>query len=84
MGQQCFRTNPTEPLRIPLFKQERFSHQKEYRFVFQTGCEPAGPLTLPIGDICDIAFCMRTEDIYDSVKVEENSDPGRSQGTDQI
>ena len=64
-----FRTNPTEPLRTPLFKQQRFAHQKEYRFVFQTGRQPAGPLELPIGDIRDIAFYMRTEDIYDSVEV---------------
>ena len=73
-----FRTNLTEPLRIPLFKQKRFAHQKEYRLVFQTGGEPAGPLELPIGDIRDIAFCMRTEDIYDSVKVEEKIDPSAS------
>ena len=73
-----FRTNPAEPLRIPLLKQERLAHQKEYRFVFQTGREPAGPLELPIGDIRDIAFCMRTEDIYDSVKVEETIDPSAS------
>ena len=65
------RSNLDELLKIPLFKQERFAHQKEYRFVFQTGREPAGPLVLPIGDIRDIAFWMRTEDVYDNVKVEE-------------
>ena len=70
-----FRTDLTELLRIPLFKQKRFTHQKEYRFVFQTGRDP---LELPIGDIRDIAFCMRTEDIYDSVKVEEKIDPSAS------
>ena len=73
-----FRTNPTDPLRTPLFKQKRFAHQKEYRFVFQTGHKPAGHLELPIGDIRDIAFCMRTEDIYDSVKVGEEVDPSAS------
>ena len=70
-----FRTNPADSLRTPLFKQQRFAHQKEYRFVFQTGREPAGRLELPIGNIRDIAFCMRTEDIYDNVKVEEEIDP---------
>ena len=70
-----YRTNLAEPLKIPLFKQERFAHQKEYRFVFQTGREPAGPLVLPIGDIRDIAFCMSTEDVYDNVKVEEKMGP---------
>ena len=64
-----FRTDLTKPLRIPLFKHERFAHQKEYRFVFQTGRENAGHVELPIGDIRDIAFCMRTEDIYDSVRI---------------
>ena len=73
-----FRTNPIESLRTPLFKQKRFAHQKEYRFVFQTGRKPAGPLELAIGDIRDISFCMRTEDIYDSVKVEEKIDPSAS------
>ena len=40
-----FRTDLTEPLIIPLFKQKQFAHQKEYRFVFQTGRDP---LELPI------------------------------------
>ena len=70
-----YESNLAEPLKIPLFKQKRFAHQKEYRFVFQTGREPAGHLELPIGDIRDIAFCMRTEDVYDSVKVEEKIGP---------
>ena len=65
------RTELAEALKIPLFKQARFAHQKEYRFVLQTGRQPAAPVVLPIGDIRDIAFCMRTEDVYDSVKVEE-------------
>ena len=71
------RSNLDELLKIPLFKQEPFAHQKEYRFVFRTGCEPVGPLVLPIGDIRDIAFWMRTEDVYDNVKVEEKMDSSR-------
>ena len=71
------RSSLDELLKIPLFKQERFAHQKEYRFVFQTGREPAGPLVLPIGDIRDIAFCMRTVDVYDGAKVEEKLGPSR-------
>ena len=66
-----FRTNPAELSRIPFFKDEQFVHQKEYRFVFRTGLEPAVRLDLPIGDIRDIAFCMKTEDIYNSVTVED-------------
>ena len=68
------RTDLAAALKIPLFKQKKFAHQKEYRFVLQTDREPAGCLVLPIGDIRDIAFCMRTEDVYDSVKIEEKMD----------
>ena len=71
------RSNLDELLKIPLFKQERFEHQREYRFVFQTDREPAGPLVLPIGDIRDIAFWMKTEDVYDNVKVEEKMGSSR-------
>ena len=66
-------TQPTDPFTVPLFKQERFSHQKEYRFVFHTNLEPARPLELRIGDIRDIAFRMSTENIYESVKVSEQT-----------
>ena len=62
----------TKPLKLPLFKQERFAHQKEYRFVLQTGRQIARPLCLRIGSIRDIAFCMKTEDVYDSVKIRED------------
>lgn len=65
------RSNLDEFLKLPLFKQNRFAHQKVYRFVFRTGRERSGPLVLPIGDIRDIAFCVRTEDVYDNVTVEE-------------
>lgn len=68
-------SQPAAPLEIPLFKQERFAHQQEYRFIFKTDREPAHPLVLPIGDIRDIAFCMRTEQVYDSVKVEDKVSP---------
>lgn len=71
------RSNLDKLLKIPLFKQKRFAHQKEYRFVFQAAREPAGPLVLPIGDIRDIAFWMRTEDVYDNVKVEEKMSSSR-------
>ena len=37
------QTDLSEPLKIPLFKQERFAHQKEYRFVLQAGRQPARP-----------------------------------------
>ena len=61
----------TRPLKLPLFKQERFAHQKEYRFILQTARQPARRLCLRIGSIRDIAFCMKTEDVYNSVKIQK-------------
>lgn len=72
------QTDFAKELMIPLFKQKRFAYQKEYRFVLQTGRQPAGPFVLTIGDIRDIAFCMKTEDIYDSVSIRERIDSQRS------
>lgn len=68
------QTDFANELKIPLFKQKRFAYQKEYRFVLQTGRQTAGPLVLTIGDIRDIAFCMKTEDVYASVNIRERID----------
>ena len=72
------QTDFANELRIPLFKQKRFAYQNEYRFVLQTGRQPAGPLILTIGEIRDIAFCMRTEAVYESVNIRERIDSHRS------
>ena len=56
-----------------LRKQNRFANENEYRFVYLTGREPAGPFILNIGDIRDIAFRMRTQDVYE--RVEMNGRP---------
>lgn len=69
------RSEPADLLEIPFFKHERFAHEKEFRFVFHTCRDPAGPLVLPIGDLRDIAFWMKTEDVYDSARVEGKMDP---------
>ncbi len=58
-----------ELLKVALRKWKRFANEKEHRFVFLTGREPAGPFILNIGDIRDIAFLMRTQDVYDRAEI---------------
>ena len=66
-------TTVPELLKVALRKRQRFANEKEHRFVFLTGREPAGPFILNIGDIRDIAFVMRTHDVYD--RAEMNGRP---------
>ena len=56
-------------MKIALRKRKRFANEKEYRFVYLTGREPARPFILNIGDIRDIAFRMRTQDVYDQAEI---------------
>lgn len=56
-------------LKVALRKRKRFANEKEYRFVYLTGRDPAGPFILNIGDIRDIAFRMRTQDVYERAEV---------------
>ena len=56
-------------LKAALRKRKSFANENEYRFVYLTGREPAGPFILNIGDIHDIAFRMRTQDVYDRVEI---------------
>ena len=65
--------NISEALCVALHKQKDFAKEQEYRFVFHTDREP-GPFVLSIGDLRDIAGRIRTEDLYDSVKVNGASD----------
>ena len=60
-------------MKTALRKRKSFANEKEYRFVYRTGREPAGPFILNIGDIRDIAFRMRTQDVYD--RAEMNGRP---------
>ena len=62
-------TTLPELMKVALRKQKRFANEKEYRFVYLTGREPVGPFRLNIGDIRDIAFRMRTQDVYDRAEV---------------
>lgn len=56
-------------MKTVLRKRKGFANEKEYRFVYLTARKPAGPLILNIGDIRDIAFRMRTQDVYDSAEM---------------
>ena len=66
-------TTLPEFLKVALRKRKSFANEKEYRFVYLTGREPTGPFILNIGDIRDIAFRMRTQDVYD--RAEMNGRP---------
>ena len=53
------------PWDIPFYKDDKFAHQKEFRLSLRAP-QPSDLLILPIGDIRDIAFCTKTENIYDN------------------
>ena len=65
------KTSLSSLLRSALRKRKSFANEKEYRFVYFTGRKPAGPFNLDIGDIRDIAFRMRTQNVYDSIKIND-------------
>ena len=56
---------PLEPLTIKTAfrKRNKFSPQREYRFVIDTGTTGSDAITLNIGDIADIAVFLDTSDI---------------------
>ena len=64
-------TNRWESIKVAHRKDKKFAHEKEYRLVYLTTCKPPGPVILNIGDIRDIAIRMRTEDIYNSIKLND-------------
>ena len=62
-------TTLSDFLNFALQKRKSFAKEKEYRFAYWTGRKCAGPFILNIGDIRDIAFRMKTEDVYDSITI---------------
>ena len=44
-------------------KRKQYEYQKEFRFAIDTGTPGSGPITLDIGEIGGISFCMHTSDI---------------------
>lgn len=57
-------------------KHFRYNHQKEYRFVFDTGLEGTNALNLEIGDISDITMRCKVSKINEllEIKLKRNSD----------
>lgn len=51
-------------------KHDKYSHQKEYRFVFDTNIEGDKPLFLDVGDISDITIMCKTSDINIGLEVK--------------
>ncbi len=68
-----YQSSIMRPYLIPLVKDRKFSHQNEYRFVLNSEQTTPDIYNLFIGSIRDIAHCMRTEDIYDSVEIVDKS-----------
>ena len=56
-------------LKTGLRKRKSFANEKEYRFVYWTGRRPAGPFILQIGDIRDIAFRIKTQEVYEQAEM---------------
>jgi hypothetical protein len=50
-------------------KRNEFEHQREYRFVFDTGQRGSDPLELEIGDISDLATLCSTSEVNNLLKV---------------
>lgn len=51
-------------------KRDEYQHQKEYRFIFDTGIAGTDPLILNIGDIGDIAMQCKVSDINAKIGVK--------------
>lgn len=60
---------------IGFIKAKEFSHQKEFRYLIDTGCSSSAPIFIEIGSISDIAFKMKIIDFnkYFEVKLAENT-----------
>lgn len=50
-------------------KRNEFSHQKEFRFAFDTGVSGDNPLILDIGDITDITTLCNVEELNELLTV---------------
>ena len=61
-------------LDLAFHKNPEYSSENEYRFAFLVDQKEPGPYRLNIGDIRDIATLQRTDEIYDSLKVNGSTD----------
>ena len=51
-------------------KRDEFKHQKEYRFVFDTGMEADTPIILDIGDLSDITMQCATRELNELIDIK--------------
>ena len=66
--------NPEGLFDLAFHKNSKYSDEHEYRFAFLVDQKEQGPFRLNIGDIRDIATLQRTDEIYDSIKVNGSAD----------
>ena len=52
-------------------KQEKFTSEREYRIVFETGSIGSEAIVLEIGDIGDIAMCSTVDEINQTMSVDQ-------------
>jgi hypothetical protein len=60
--------------KIPFTKAQKFSYQKEYRITIDTKTNGNDPMTIEIGDICDCAAKLRTDEVNSSFKLEPRAE----------
>lgn len=62
-------TTSSDMMKVVLRKQKSYEDEKEYRFAYLIDREPGQPFILNIGDIRDISTQMKTQDVYDLIKM---------------
>ena len=67
-------TTPEQTLQAAFHKDVKYIGEQEFRFAFLLDQKLPAEFRLNIGDIRDIAVSMRTEDIFDSIKVNGQTD----------
>ena len=68
---------PDMPLNesLAFFKRNRFAHQKEFRFAFNTSVLGNNAITVSIGDISDIAIPANKDNIHQKLLMEVTTEP---------
>ena len=65
-------TNIDQTMDLAFHKRKQYANEKEFRFTFLTNQD--GPFIIDIADIRDIAALMRTEEIYEEIRVNGSAD----------
>lgn len=67
-------TTPEQTLDAVFHKDKKYIGEQEYRLAFLLSQKKQGAFRMNIGSIRDIAVMMRTKDIFDSIRVNGQSD----------